>query len=451
MAMPSGNRGGGPPRRGLPGTEVGAPPPVTVTNMPSRGGLPGTSGEGSTAFLGNGNPGTGGLPMGTAPQGGQKGSGAQSMPSSGGQKGSTGGMPSPGGGGGWNNLNTVYNRNSSGPNVPLGGISPVDVRTEGLGLDRYDQFADEAYASQVRRLDPQFESADARFRQQMVNQGITEGSDAFDDARANFDRARTDAYGEARVLADQVAMAMQNQAFGQNLSESQLANALALANIQSNTSLGVAGIGANASMYGADVQRYLGELGNALGWGRLGSDHSLGMGGLNLANRNSDQSFLLGLGGLGLDAFNSNQGAQNNNWNQIMGLLNLVPGQAPAQLDVTGPYRDQYNGRMNQYNADQSRQQQNTQFWTSLFLCDRDAKRTIGDIAPETMLQAVQTMPVDRWAYTHDQTEHVGPYAQPFYASLGLPERRTIDPVDALGVVLGAIKALAARVEALEA
>jgi methylphosphotriester-DNA--protein-cysteine methyltransferase len=42
---------------------------------------------------------------------------------------------------------------------------------------------------------------EADFRQRMVNQGLQEGTEAYDKAFANFSRERNDAYGSARNQA----------------------------------------------------------------------------------------------------------------------------------------------------------------------------------------------------------------------------------------------------------
>src|SRR5438093_22373 len=46
---------------------------------------------------------------------------------------------------------------------------------------------------------------------------------------------------------------------------------------------------------------------------------------------------------------------------------------------------------------------------------------------------------------------HIGPYAEDFQAAFGVGDGVTINPIDAIGVCLAAIKALSKRVEELEA
>jgi hypothetical protein len=74
-------------------------------------------------------------------------------------------------------------------------------------------------------------------------------------------------------------------------------------------------------------------------------------------------------------------------------------------------------------------------------------------IADDMVLSKVKGLPVERWEYNDgvaDEGEHIGPYAEDFNKSFGFPERPAIDMVDAAGVSLSAIKALAKKVESLE-
>lgn len=65
-------------------------------------------------------------------------------------------------------------------------------------VSAFRPFADAVYSELTRQLDPQFQSQENAFRQRMVNQGIQEGTPAFDTALANFERSRNDAYSQAR-------------------------------------------------------------------------------------------------------------------------------------------------------------------------------------------------------------------------------------------------------------
>lgn len=57
------------------------------------------------------------------------------------------------------------------------------------------------YGEATRQLDPAFQQREADFRQRMVNQGLQEGTEAYDKAFANFSRERNDAFSSARNQA----------------------------------------------------------------------------------------------------------------------------------------------------------------------------------------------------------------------------------------------------------
>jgi hypothetical protein len=144
-----------------------------------------------------------------------------------------------------------------------GPIDPVDVVVGRPTLDSFQSHQDAAMEQARRTLDPQFQAAEERFRQDMVNRGLQEGTQAYDRALANFQRGKTDAYATAQNNALQQGMAAQNQAFQQNFAESKLANALLRAREGNNTSLNIAGMNANTSLTAADIgrQNFLDQLG----------------------------------------------------------------------------------------------------------------------------------------------------------------------------------------------
>jgi hypothetical protein len=92
---------------------------------------------------------------------------------------------------------------------------------------------------------------------------------------------------------------------------------------------------------------------------------------------------------------------------------------------------------------------------------DRALKENFEPVNPAAVLDAVRQLPIERWNYKTDDrsVRHIGPMAQDFGASFEVGEDdRVIMMVDANGVSLAAIQALAtqleqsaARIEALEA
>ena len=101
----------------------------------------------------------------------------------------------------------------------------------GQALDRVDQslaqpfdassvgqLADQSYAAQTARLDPQWTEREGQQRTILANQGLTAGGEAYDSAMRNFNQGRNDAYSQARLNAQgtmpqtyQLAQALRSQ------------------------------------------------------------------------------------------------------------------------------------------------------------------------------------------------------------------------------------------------
>ncbi len=69
------------------------------------------------------------------------------------------------------------------------------------------------------------------------------------------------------------------------------------------------------------------------------------------------------------------------------------------------------------------------------------------------VLAAVRKMPVEEWSYKNgiaDGGRHIGPYAEDFQAATGKGDGKGIPVVDAIGVAIGAIRELDAKVSRME-
>jgi hypothetical protein len=83
---------------------------------------------------------------------------------------------------------------------------------------------------------------------------------------------------------------------------------------------------------------------------------------------------------------------------------------------------------------------------------DRAIKEAFTPVDPRTVLDSVRDLPIERWRYKGDGAAHIGPMAQDFAAAFGVgDDDRVIYTVDAQGVALAAIQALAAEVAELRA
>ena len=74
----------------------------------------------------------------------------------------------------------------------------------------------------------------------------------------------------------------------------------------------------------------------------------------------------------------------------------------------------------------------------------RAMKKNIEPVtAPREILETVADLPIAHWSYKTEDTRHVGPMAEDFYAAFGLgADDKHIAAADAAGVALGAIQGL---------
>jgi hypothetical protein len=198
--------------------------------------------------------------------------------------------------------------------VPIGkvnGIDPVKVTPNSLG--DVNPYIDAAYNQATSRLDPQFASAEARFRQDMVNRGIAQGSDAYNNAWDDFSRSKNDAYGSAMNAAMGQGLAAQGQLWGQGVQQTQLAQAMR-------------------------------QWADQFGLNRDQLD-------LNAQNQFTQQS---------MDAYKLNQLSEQQKFMMAQAMLGMVPNQSPTPIDVMGPYQLQQNGAIAN---NQSNQNSSNGFW----------------------------------------------------------------------------------------
>jgi hypothetical protein len=228
------------------------------------------------------------------------------------------------------------------PPSPSGGgrTSPNPSQLAG-----FENFANAAYGQATRRLDPQFEQADSRFQQQMVNKGLSEGTEAYDKARANFSMDKNDAYGQARSQALAQALAAQGQAFGQQFQD----RSLSQQNSQFGQNLGYQYAGLNEN--NRQFNNSLAEQGRQFN-GNLGQRESEFGRNFGFQGERADMSDLMALLGYGQNTNANNNQSINSDFNRAGGLFGLVPGMSPVSVDVMSPYQMQQ--QQNQFNASQA-------------------------------------------------------------------------------------------------
>lgn len=144
--------------------------------------------------------------------------------------------------------------------------------------------ADQSYAAQTARLDPQWEARKGQFDAQMANQGIAAGGEAYDNAAREFGQQRNDAYMQAR----QAALSTMPQTY--QLSAAQ--------RMQPLTELSAIRTGAQPQMPQFQPTQYaMGAQGpNMLGAAQAQSGYNQGLYNSQIGTENSMMSGLLGLG-----------------------------------------------------------------------------------------------------------------------------------------------------------
>lgn len=84
-----------------------------------------------------------------------------------------------------------------------------------------NQAQNAVYNQAASRLDPQWQNAQSDLDAKLANQGITQGSEAYQRAQDEFSRQKNDAYNQANYSAVQAGDNLQNQLFGQSLAARQ--------------------------------------------------------------------------------------------------------------------------------------------------------------------------------------------------------------------------------------
>ena len=83
----------------------------------------------------------------------------------------------------------------------------------------------------------------------------------------------------------------------------------------------------------------------------------------------------------------------------------------------------------------------------------RAVKEELGGIDVAEVLEAMNAIPVKVWRYLADPAmrDHVGTYAEDFKEAFGMGDGKTIDLVDAVGLLMASVQALTKRLEQVEA
>ena len=89
------------------------------------------------------------------------------------------------------------------------------------GMEARNQAIEGAYSQAASRLDPQWGQREAAERTRLLNQGLSEGSEAYKNAMGDFSRSRNDAYTSAMNSAIGQGTAAGSAIFGQDMASRQ--------------------------------------------------------------------------------------------------------------------------------------------------------------------------------------------------------------------------------------
>jgi len=165
--------------------------------------------------------------------------------------------------------------------------------------------------------------------------------------------------------------------------------------------------------------------------------------------------------GLGLQAAGQGSGVMNAAGTAASGIRT-----APANWinAGTGAFGTAGNIITNDYNAQSQRHNQfsqNLRSWFGTAMSSKKAKDRIGRVIEGEVVKKIKSMPLDRWRYKKEivpdeaaeggQREHIGPYAEDFKERFGVGDGRTIDFIDAIGVLFASAKGQAKEIDKLKA
>jgi hypothetical protein len=241
---------------------------------------------------------------------------------------------------------------------------------------------DTIYGMQAKKLDPQYQQQEDAMRTRLLNSGVREGSQAWNQQWNDFNQSRTAAYGDARdrsildagqeqsrMLND--ALGIRNQQFGERSTAGNFANnASQLTNTQ--------GLSARDQDYG--------EMLNSANFGNSASAQQLQaelakMGFFNdTQGKSFDQSMQnADLGNSQRDAqFGEDTAQHSMSMQELMQMIGMTQGpsaaavgpggsggggggQGIAPVDLTGATQSQYQAQLDQYNNNQAAKNSNTQ------------------------------------------------------------------------------------------
>lgn len=323
-------------------------------------------------------------------------------------------------------------------------------------FDQFRSFGDAVRSEYERNAVPEIERRNARLEQDLINKGLTPGSEAYERERDRAMRAQNDLYTAMENSALQQGLAAQQQAFGQSLGQAQVNAGLKQAAMGTDASRYGSFMGAQASMYGSDnnregaLERLLAGLNQQES--EFGRSHEQRQGQIDFNN-------LLGLGGLyGQFAGINNAGLSSDRGFAGGALGQYLPTAPFIPINAGGAYNTALAGDQARANIGMNNYNSTMQGLGSLgsaalmAFSDRNAKTDIDPVDNDEILESVRRIPVSRWRYEDGDRTHIGPMAQDFGREItNEPEAQQYYIMDAIGSLMSSVQAIADRLDKLEA
>lgn len=318
---------------------------------------------------------------------------------------------------GFEDLATI-GQQSAAPRIQNLPLAPIDItrfpeRRFNLDFSNVDPVPSSAdFSDDARRvegatfqrglglLQPEFDLQDRRLETKLVNQGIPLGAQAFDRDFKTLGQRQGNALSSLALDAVQAGRGEQSRLFGQ-------------------------GLASRGAQLGDQIQD------------------------INLQNQQR------------ATAINEQQSLRSNELSELASILGLQTAQpvglqsffAPANIDVTGPAQlaqqaSQANANRSQANTSSAIQGASSIALAALLFSSRKLKGGGKPVDEESILERIKELPVEFWHFLENPSrEHIGTYAEDFKEKFGVGDGKTISIIDAFGVVMAAIKALARKQE----
>ena len=88
-----------------------------------------------------------------------------------------------------------------------------------------------------------------------------------------------------------------------------------------------------------------------------------------------------------------------------------------------------------------------TVYYYYVIVSSKEVKESKRPVSTGAILAAMKELPVERWKYINHKEDHIGPYAEDFRELFGVGDGKTIDVIDAIGVLMASVKALAKELD----